>query len=223
MKKTPIETPLQDALDAKKAELEMKIEADKLSIMNAASEDLARSDLSKNFLKKGDKAPNWELKDIDGDAYSLDDELYEGPVIISFYRGGWCPYCNLQLRAFQNYLDKYEDLGANLIVIGPETNEKTSETINKNEIEYRVLSDPGNQVARAYGLVFTVPEDLRPVYKDLGIDLPEYNGDESFELPVPGTFLIDEKGIIRYAFVNTDYTKRAEPELILKELKKLVK
>jgi peroxiredoxin len=223
MQEVSVDKSLQEALEAQRTSLNAQISPEKLAIIEKASQDLANSGIHTNFLRVGDRAPDWELKDSEGEEYSLDDELDQGPVILSFYRGGWCPYCNLQLRALQEYLPQYEDLGANLIAISPELPSKTEQSKTLNKLDYRVLSDLGNQVARAYGLVFSLPEELRTVYADLGIDLPAYNGDETFELPVPGTFLVDEKGIIRYAFLDTDYTKRAEPSEILKELKKIAK
>lgn len=134
---------------------------------------------------------------------------------------GWCPYCNIELRALQAALPEISAHEATLVAVSPETPDQSLSTAEKNSLEFSVLSDLGNRVAREYGLVFTLPESLRPVYADFGIDIPTRNGDDSFDLPVPATYVIDQNGNVRFAFVNADYRQRAEPSDILSSLSKL--
>ena len=134
---------------------------------------------------------------------------------MSFYRGGWCPFCNLELWALQKILPEIERLGASLVAVSPELPDASLNTLEKHRLQFQVLSDRGNQVARQFGLVFTLPQELRPVYEQFGIDIPPHNGDQSFELPLPATYVIASDGTIRYAFVNSDYTQRAEPSDII--------
>ena len=142
-------------------------------------------------------------------------------MVLAFYRGHWCPYCNVALRALQQALPQFRGAGARLMAISPETPDHSMSLIERQKLEYDVLSDAGNRVARDFGLAFKLPESVRPVYERLGITLPAFNGDESFELPVPATYVIDRDGRIRWAHVDADYTKRAEPAQILAALNQI--
>jgi peroxiredoxin len=144
-------------------------------------------------------------------------------VVLNFYRGGWCPFCNLELQALQSRLQEIRSLNATLIGISPETPDNSLTTAEKHQLEFDVLSDLGNKTARSYGLIFTVYEEMRPLYLKWELDVPAFNGDNSWELPVPATYLIDKDRVIRAAHVDKDYTKRMEPDLILAELRKLAK
>lgn len=192
-----------------------------LTVMQKATEDLERSAIANQALTVGDQIPPVELPDAVGDRVSVQDFLAQGPVVISFYRGGWCPYCNLELRALQSTLPELTAMGAHLIAISPETPDNSLSTQEKNELTFQVLSDVGNQVARAFGLVFTLSETLRPLYSNFGIDIPAYNGDETFELPIPATYIVQPDGTIAHAFINADYTQRMDPQEILTALKTL--
>jgi peroxiredoxin len=138
--------------------------------------------------------------------------------VIAFYRGGWCPYCNLELRALQQALASIQGTGATLVAISPETPDNSLTTQEKNELEFQVLSDRDNQVAREFGLVFRLPASLLPIYEDFGIDLIAHNGNNHFELPIPATYVVRQDGTVKYAFANVDYTKRAEPSEIVNAL-----
>ncbi|NET28117.1 peroxiredoxin-like family protein [Okeania sp. SIO1I7] len=203
-------------------ELQAKIQAqlpeDAKAKMNKAVVNLANSDIVDNSLKLGEKVPNFSLPNAVGKIVELNSLLVESPVVISFYRGGWCPYCNMELRGLQKYLPQITELGAKLIAISPETPDNSLSTTEKNELTFEVLSDRGNQVAKEFGLVFQMPEELRPIYQSFGVDLPTYNGDESFELPIPATYVIASDGTIIHAFVNPDYTQRLDPEEIINVL-----
>ncbi|NEP04203.1 MAG: AhpC/TSA family protein [Okeania sp. SIO2G4] len=203
------------------AEIQAQLPEDAKEKMNKAVVDLANSDIVDNSLKVGEKVPNFSLPNAVGKIVELNSLLVESPVVISFYRGGWCPYCNMELRGLQKYLPQITELGAKLIAISPETADNSLSTTEKNELTFEVLSDRGNQVAKEFGLVFQLPEELRPIYQSFGIDLPAYNGDESFELPIPATYVVASDGTIIHAFVNPDYTQRLDPEEIINVLEKV--
>lgn len=139
--------------------------------------------------------------------------------MVTFYRGAWCPYCNLQLRAYQAILPQVTRLDATLVAISPQTPDASVEIVSKAGLTFPVLSDVGNHVARSYRLVFVLPEVLRPYTANL----PQYNGDKSWELPLPGTFVVGRDGIIKLAYVHADYTKRLEPSDILAALESEIK
>ena len=191
------------------------------AIMAKTDRELAESGIVDRTLKVGEKTPNFILPNVKHQAVDLQEFLTTGAVVLSFYRGGWCPYCNLELRGLQKALPEIQELGATLVAVSPETPDNSLSTAEKNELTFEVLSDRGNQITRQFGLVFTVPEELRPVYEQFGIDIPAHNGDTTFELPIPATYVIAPDGTIIHAFVNTDYTKRLDPEDIVVALKQI--
>ncbi|MTI29975.1 peroxiredoxin-like family protein [Xanthovirga aplysinae] len=185
-------------------------------------EDLELDKIEKNALKVGDKMPPFTLTDAKGEKISSDKLLEQGSLVISFYRGGWCPYCNLELRALQTLVPEYKKNNATLIAISPEKPDDSLSTQEKNELKFPVLSDNNNDVARSMGLLFEVPKEVVDISKsEWGLDFSEYNGTEKHELPIPATYVVNTEGIVKLAFVNPDYTKRAEPWEILTTLASL--
>lgn len=195
---------------------------DTQAVMQQATADLAASKILDQTLKVGDVIPDFTLPNATGKLVNICDLLAHGPVAISFYRGGWCPYCNLELKALQQALSRIQAIGATLVAISPETPDNSLSTQEKNELSFPVLSDINNQVARQFGLVFQLPTTLRPIYEGFGIDLVAYNGNDHFELPIPATYVVQSNGTIAYAFAEVDYTKRAEPSAVVDVLKRLL-
>lgn len=187
--------------------------------MLAATEKLADSGIKDQTLKEGDKIPDFSLPNALGKPVSSADVLTNGPAILNFYRGGWCPYCNIEMRALQERLPEIEDLGATLVAIAPELPTKAEATQEKNELTYDVLSDVGNDLSKKFGLVFTLGEEIREIYQTMGIDVPAYNGDDSFELPIPATYVVSADGVVLKAFADPDHTKRLDVEDIIEVLK----
>lgn len=187
-------------------------------VMAQTTTDLINSKIAEQSLSKGAKVPNFTLPNAVGQEVSLESLLTKGAVVISFYRGGWCPYCNLELRALQQVLPEIETKGATLVAISPETPDSSLSTQEKNELSFEVLSDRGNIVAKQFGLVFTLDQSLRPIYESFGIDIPGYNGDDTFELPLPATYVIGPDGTITHSFANADYTQRLDPSEIIAAL-----
>ena len=179
---------------------------------------LARSGIANGALGVGAEAPDFALPDRHGQTVRLSALLARGPVVLTFYRGGWCPYCNLQLRAYQAILADIESLGATLVAISPQTPDYTVSTVDEKGLRFPVLSDVGNGVARKYGLVFVLSESLQDLQKKFGNEVPRFNGDSSWELPMPATFVISRDGVIRLASVDSDYRRRLEPAAILAQL-----
>lgn len=194
---------------------------DEAKIVGTSFEKLHASSVAANAVNTGDDAPDFELPDASGGTTRLSSALQNGPVVLSFYRGGWCPFCSLELRALQAHLPEMQALGATLIGVSPEMPDTSLTTSEKYRLEFEVLSDAGNRTARDYGLLFTVYEEMRPLYIKWGLDVPASNGDDSWELPVPATYVIDTGGVVRAAHVDRDYTKRMEPAKILAALREL--
>lgn len=139
--------------------------------------------------------------------------------MLCFYRGAWCPYCNLELRAWQQHLPELERLGATLVAISPQTPDASLTLAEKHALAYPVLSDLGNVVTRRFGIVYTVDERMRAVLEGFGVQLPTYNGDSTFELPAPATYLVGRDATIVGAWVDADYRRRAEPTAVLNRVR----
>lgn len=172
-------------------------------------------------LKETYQMPSFQLPDQTGNIISSDELLKKGPLVISFYRGGWCPYCNLELRSLQDHLEEFKENGATLVAISPEQPDGSLDVSEKNNLQFSVLSDDDNIVAKKFGIVFETPTETDSLYKELlNLDLAKRNSTDKPELPIPATYVVGQDGKITYAFVNADYTKRAEPSEIIKVLKK---
>ncbi|KAL9121401.1 MAG: hypothetical protein Q9187_002040 [Circinaria calcarea] len=139
------------------------------------------------------------------------DLLAQGPLLVTFYRGEWCPYCNLALAAMQKHVDEFTAKGVTLVAISPELPDQALTTTQKHDLKFPVLSNVGNRFAKQLGIVFPQPEAMRPVFEIFGHDLKACNGDDSLEVPVPATFLMDQKGVVRNAYIEADYSQRLEP------------
>ncbi len=188
-----------------------KLMADSAKALAAAMQDPG--------LKAGARAPDFTLVNAHGEPVTLSEMLQRGPVILTFYRGAWCPYCNLQLKMLRESLPHFQRHGGQLVAVTPQRPDKSLAQVEKDHYSFEILSDLDSAVMQAYGLYFEVPADLSEVYKNkLGVDLAEYNGEGRQVLPIPGTFVIDTRGIVRGAFADTDYRKRMEPAEIVRVL-----
>ena len=206
-------TNLKAALDDKKAAFTATASED----VKTAYADGIRSVTERGILARakqlGDAAPDFALTNAKGDTVRLSDYLKQGPVILTWYRGGWCPYCNLTLNALQQALPSFKAAEANLIALTPELPDKSLSTADKNALEFEVLSDIGNKVAREYGIVFKLTDAVAKMYEEK-FGMSKYNGDDSNELPLAATYIINSEGKIIYAFLDADYRNRAEPSAI---------
>jgi len=213
---------LQDQLDAFKAEFEGKRAAPEvLTIMHRATADLIATGQTDRALKAGDPAPGFALPDGDGSLVRSADLLARGPLVLTFYRGVWCPYCNMDLKAIEAAAPDIRALGAGLVAISPQVAANIRKARRDNGLSFPILSDNGNAVADQFGLRFRLPNDLIDVYKGFGNDLAVGNGEPSWTLPMPARFVIGRDGVIAYAEVNPDYTRRPDPEELIPTLRSL--
>ena len=201
-----------------RAGLLSQIGEDILSVFDRDAEAMGAGDTFAGALRAGDRAPVFRLADARGGEIALDDLLADGPVVLVFYRGAWCPYCNLQLAAFQSALADIRAAGAALVAVSPQTPDQSLTLAERRALEFPVLSDVGNAVARGYGLVFS----------QRGCDghvararhrAADFNGDDSNTLPAASTFVIGEDGVIRFASVSGDYRWRVGPDEVLAALR----
>jgi len=188
--------------------------------MLVATKRLEDAVISKNALQVGDSAKDFTLPNAVGNNVSLDEVLSNNDfAVVSFYRGAWCAYCNLELKALQEKNDELKALGAKLVAISPQSPDASLTTKEKNELTFEVLSDTNNDIAKEYGLVFSLAEELRPIYLSFGINIPENNDDDSYEIPMPATYVINKNKEILFSFIDEDYTKRCEPQDIIDAIK----
>ena len=216
------ETTLKEQLEARAKESTKTLPAEVRSEFAKGIEAVDASGILDQTRKTGDKAPDFTLKNAQSKEVTLGALLKEGPVVLTWYRGGWCPYCNIALAALQEKLPEIKASGAQLVALTPELPDKSLDTRQKNELEFEVLSDINHQVADRYGLVFELTPKVRELYKGF-FDLNEFNGKDAGDdrLPLAATYIIAQDGTIRWDFIKADYRQRAEPSEIVDFLKKM--
>lgn len=192
-------------------------------VIDAALEDLRASGIARSCLQVGETAPDFVLEAAQGSTVALDELLRHGPAVVTFYRGGWCPYCDLTLRALDRIVPDLEALGTRLVAIAPQLEAGMRETADRAGLRFPLLHDRDNHVAQLFGLAFTMPPDLVRLYRGLGIDLPTANGATNWMLPLPATYVIGGDGLVAHAFIDIDYTRRAEPDDIVAAAMRLAK
>jgi peroxiredoxin len=213
---------LQDKLDAFKADFEgKKAPPEVVAVMHKATADLIASGQAARTLKVGARAPIFALPNAHGELVRSADLLARGPLALTFYRGIWCPYCNMDLQAIEAAAEEIRALGASLVAISPQTAPNRRKSERENALSFPILSDHGNSVANEFGLRFRLPDDLIAVYKGFGNDLTVGNGEDSWTLPMPARYVIGTDGVIAYAEVNPDYTRRPDPSELLPALLRL--
>jgi peroxiredoxin len=212
---------LQDDLDALRAEFVRSAPPGRAELYDAKVEELLRTFPIDKALRTGDYAPDFTLANPSRRPVSLAGLLRGGPAVVTFYRGGWCPYCNLQLRAYQQVLGEITALGAELVAISPQLPDGSMSTAEMNRLSFGVLSDLGNRVARSFGLVYSLPQELRAALASNNKALPGINGDNSWELPLPATYVIASDRRITLAEIELDYRERLEPDAIITALRAL--
>jgi peroxiredoxin len=191
-----------------------------LAAMDAATDKLRQGGLEAAALQVGQRITHFELPNAVGGQVSSKALLANGPLLVTFYRGEWCPYCNLALKALGDALPQIQAAGAQLVAISPQTPDHSLSMQKKHELAYPVLSDSSNRVAAQFGLSFVLDESLKPIYQAFNIDLPATNGDASFTLPVPATYLVGRDGVVLERFLDVDYRTRLEPSDAIAWIKK---
>lgn len=212
---------LKDDLFEQRERSRRKFGPDRAAILEAATASLAADVARRPLLAPGDPAPDFTLPNVRGEMVGLGDWLAKGPVVLAFYRGGWCPYCNIQLRALQQVLPEMTALGASLVAIAPQAPDDTLSTAEKNALTFDVLSDAACAVADLYGIAFELPDALKPIYADVGNTLPDRNASDDWRLPIPATFVIAPDGRLAFVDIDADYRNRAEPADIIAALRRI--
>jgi peroxiredoxin len=204
--------PLQTKLDQLRTEFETNLAPpDVVAGIHRATEELIASGAGQRALKAGDQAPAFVLPDADGHPTSSRDLLLRGPVVVTFYRGIWCPYCTFDLQALEAARPQIEARCASLIAISQQTPANSRKSQRQNGLGFPILVDKGGSVAAQFGLRWNLPDHLRDIHKRLGADLTQFNGEDSWTLPMPARYVIDTNGTVAYAEINPDYTRRPEP------------
>lgn len=183
---------------------------------------ISAEEASQTALNIGAKMPSFTLKNARGKFVSSGELLKQNNLVIVFYRGSWCPFCNLYLRKLQQNMQAIKESGGNLVAISVENPDNSLTIAKKNELDFTVLSDPNLAVARSFGIVYQLPKETDEIYKTkYNLDIAKHNEMEKPELPLSATYVVNQKGEIVYAFLEPDYKKRAEPQVIIETLSKI--
>ncbi|GAK45080.1 putative AhpC/Tsa family protein, selenocysteine-containing oxidoreductase [Tepidicaulis marinus] len=213
---------LKDELENMKNLAGKRIPADVLDLMEQATKDLAATGIAARAVAKGKVFPGLTLKNAVGKPVNLGQLYTQSPLIVTFYRGAWCPYCNLELRAYQALLPEIKAAGGQLVAVTPELPDGALSSVERHGLEFEVLSDEGLALAGVLGITFELPAKLAAVYGKIGNDLPKLNGTEDWVLPLPATYVVGTDGRIALANVEVDYRDRMEPRVALDALKETV-
>jgi peroxiredoxin len=209
----------QQRLQSIQDKIEGSLPADYLKVMHRATDDLRASGIQEQVLKAGQTMPAFELRNQDETLVDSQQLLAKGPLVITFYRGIWCPYCNADLANLKKYVAEIEAAGAQLIAISPEQPQFLKQISNTQKLNFDILHDANNDLAAAFGLKFTLPEDLKAIYRDgFKVDLEKQQGNSEWALPMPARFLVNQAGVIQYAESEPDYRRRPNPDELMELL-----
>jgi peroxiredoxin len=210
--------PLREIFAERKDLIAKYVPAETQAIHTRAVAELKHKQLATNILPVGSKTPEFRLQDHDGKTVSSSDLLAKGRLVLCFIRGRWCPFCVGQMEAMNLILPEIERAGATFAAISPQTMKQSFFMRDQHKLHFPLLSDAGNKVARLFGLTYRVPDEQRAIYQRAFVNLPFVNGDDSWELPIPTTYIVDRDGTVLYVSANEDYTERPEPEDIVRFL-----
>jgi len=210
--------PLREILLERQTQLTKYVLPETQSVHVRVVQQLQEQRIVDRALKVGAHAPQFQLPDHRGETISSTELLSHGPLVVSFFRGRWCPFCVAQLEAMSFILPAIKSAGASLVAISPQSVKQSFFMVDQHKLGFPLLSDSGNKIATGFGLTYSVPEEQRAIYKRAFVNLPFVNEDASWTLPIPATFVLDRQGIITYMSANEDYTQRPEPADILRAL-----
>ena len=211
--------PLRQIFAERKELIAKYVPPETQAIHARAVAQLKEKHFAANILPVGAKAPTFDLPDHDGRIVRSSDLLAKGTLVLCFIRGRWCPFCVGQMEAMNLVLPQIEQAGATLVAVSPQTVKQAFFMHDQHKLRFPLLSDADNQVARKFGLTYRVTDDQEAVYRKAFVNLPFTNGDDSWELPIPATYIVDREGTIRYASANEDYTERPEPDDLVRALR----
>jgi peroxiredoxin len=213
---------LQDKLDALKTKFETEMAPPEVvAVMHRVTDELIASGQADRALHAGDRSPAFSLPDPNGTIVSSQELLAKGPLVLTFYRGAWCPFCNLDLQALEEARSEIETRGASLVAVSQQTAANSRKAQRNNKLGFPIVGDRGGELAATFGIRWQLPEDLQAIQKKLGADLAAFNGEDSWTLPMPARYVIAQDGVIVYAEINPDYTRRPEPSDVFPVLDKL--
>jgi peroxiredoxin len=210
-----LRSTLKEELEQRRLLMRRFVPADSQAINDRAIEELRQQGLAGKALKVGDRAPDFTLPDVNGKLVSSAELIINGPLVVTFIRGRWCPFCCGTVETWQAMLPQVKEAGATLIVISPMTTKQADFMRDQHKLMFPILSDEGNQVASRFGVSYVVPKYQQESFLSAFINLPFIDNDESWTLPLPATFVIGQDGVVAYAWANEDYTLRAEPAEVL--------
>lgn len=190
-----------------------------IKVFTDSIDDIRKNKLKENALQVGDYVPNMNLLDNSGDSSLLSDLIEQKFLILNFYRGGWCPYCNMELREYERLREAFNELNADIVGISAEISELANATTNKNALSFPVLTDVDAQLMKAIGIVFKLDEASKKEFENFGMDFTKIHGNNNFELPVPAVYIINKKMEVVFAHFEEDYMTRIEPTELLHILK----
>jgi peroxiredoxin len=208
-------TSLQDQLDEITANTRHLVQAERLAISERAVEDLFTTGIEERILPVGATAPDFALKDSNGKTLRSADLLELGPLVIKFFRGRWCPYCMTELETWRDLYGQLRENGGLLVAIGPQAERQSDFMVGQHGLPFPVLSDPGNRVAEQFGLAYALPETMRDYYRSILVNIPFVNGDQSWRLPLPATYVIGRNRKVLFAEAHADFRVRPEPQEVL--------
>lgn len=198
--------------------LAQQLPTEVLEVFSKSIQDLKAKNIEEKSISIGNLFPDFSLPNTNDETVQLKELLKNGKVIVAFFRGSWCPYCNLELNALQDNLKQIADREAALVVISPQTSDYNEELKGNHNLDFELLTDKNNALAKQLGISFGLQEYVVPTYNSLGIDLSEYNENENNELPVPAVFVIDINGSITYKFVDSNYMNRINIQELIAQL-----
>jgi peroxiredoxin len=205
-------TALQDQLDEITANTRHLVQPERLAVGERAVAELFASGIEDRILPVGGVAPSFALQDSNGKLVRSEDMLALGPMVVKFFRGRWCPYCMTELESWRDLYGQVREHGALMVAIGPQTVRQSDFMVSQHGLPFPVVSDVGNQLAEQFGLVYAVPEYHRAYYRSILVNIPFVNGDESWRLPLPATYVIARDGRVIFAEAHADFRVRPEPE-----------
>ncbi|EEI90035.1 antioxidant, AhpC/TSA family [Sphingobacterium spiritivorum ATCC 33300] len=209
---------LTEQTAALRAQINTQLPASTVQAFEASVQDLKQRNIEAGVIRTGEKLPDFELPNVANNIISSKQLLSQGKLIIAFFRGIWCPYCNLQIRALNNQLNQVSDKKATLVAISPQSLSCNSNMATQHKLDFDVLTDKDNNYARKLGITFELQDFVKPYYKELGIDLAAFNANDTYELPIPAVFVVDTDHTVLYTFADTDYTNRIDPDLLIAQL-----
>jgi peroxiredoxin len=208
-------TSLQDQLDEITANTRHLVQPERLAISERAVEDLFTTGIEERILQVGASAPDFALRDSNGKVLRSADLLQLGPLIVKFFRGRWCPYCMTELETWRDLYEELRERGGLMVAVGPQIERQSDFMVGQHGLPFPVLSDAGNKVAEQFGLVYTLPDTMRDYYKSILVNVPFVNGDQSWRLPLPATYVIGQDRKVLFAEAHADFRVRPEPQEVL--------